>query len=148
MIIALGSPDAIEASELHALCFPDPWSAASFREAFTDPARLSAGLCEEGRLAAFAIVQLVDTEADLLTIATDPRLQRRGLARRLLDFMIRECRERGALRMTLDVAADNHPALSLYRASGFSEDGRRRGYYVCGRVRPVDAVLMSRLLGR
>ena len=37
--------------------------------------------------------------------------------------------EESITRIYLEVAANNEPALRLYRASGFTEIGRRRGYY-------------------
>ena len=39
---------------------------------------------------------------------------------------------------TLEVAADNDPALGLYQRFGFVDEGRRPGYYGNG----IDAVIM------
>ncbi|HUN46622.1 MAG TPA: ribosomal-protein-alanine acetyltransferase, partial [Stellaceae bacterium] len=45
---------------------------------------------------------------------------------------------RGVEAITLEVAADNAPALSLYKSLGFSQVGVRAGYY-----RRPDATLMD-----
>jgi lipid A disaccharide synthetase len=55
--------------------------------------------------------------------------------------------EEGTTRLLLDVAEDNTPARRLYVRLGFTEDGRRKGYYTAGRPAPVDALLMSRAIG-
>lgn len=143
----LGPGDADEAAALHARCFPDPWSAAAFREAFGDSAARAYGFREGGALVAFALTKEVAGEADLLTIATDPAVRRRGLAAELVGALIVELERAGVTRLTLDVAEDNLAARGLYARFGFSEDGRRPRYYVAGRDVPVDAVLMSRRLG-
>jgi ribosomal-protein-alanine N-acetyltransferase len=52
--------------------------------------------------------------------------------------------ERGIGRITLDVAEDNIAARRLYEGLGFTEDGRRPGYYTTGRDIPAAAILMSR----
>lgn len=143
----LGPGDAEEAAALHARCFPDPWSAAAFREAFGDKAARAFGFREGGALIAFALTKEVAGEADLLTIATDPAVRRRGLAAELVGALIVELEGAGLTRLTLDVAEDNLAARGLYARFGFVEDGRRPRYYAAGRAVPVDAVLMSRRLG-
>jgi ribosomal-protein-alanine N-acetyltransferase len=46
-------------------------------------------------------------------------------------------------RLFLEVAVDNAPAIGLYRAFGFTEEGRRRGYYQ-GPNGAVDALILGR----
>lgn len=139
--------DAPAAAALHAKCFPDPWSVKSFEEALSDAAVRVYGFQQSGQLVAFAITKEVAGEADLLTVATDPALQRQGFAAQLIGTLIAELEAAGITRMTLDVAEDNTPARQLYERFGFSEDGRRPRYYEAGRDVPADAVLMSRHLG-
>lgn len=99
-------------------------------------------------LIAFALTQEVAGEAELLTIATAPERRGQGLAAGLLGTLIGEHEHRGTRRLMLEVAEDNTPARRLYARFGFTEDGRRRGYYTAGRAAPADAVLMSLLLTR
>lgn len=136
--------DAEAAAALHALCFPDPWSAAAMQASLSAPGARAIGLWHEGRLIAFGLTQEVAGEAELLTIATAPELRGQGRAASLLAALISALETAGTRRLMLEVAEDNTAARRLYARFGFTEDGRRRGYYSAGRDVPVDAVLMSR----
>jgi ribosomal-protein-alanine N-acetyltransferase len=108
---------------------------------------LALGVESVGAIVAFLIAQTVAGETDILTVATDPAERRKGLASQLIDALIARAGERGVSRIMLDVAEDNVAARQLYRDHGFVEDGRRPRYYRAGRDIPVDAILMSRMLG-
>nr|WP_321441942.1 GNAT family N-acetyltransferase [uncultured Hyphomonas sp.] len=146
-VLVLRADDAGRMSQLHMRCFDDPWSAMSFRGLLLDTSVLTLGVELDGDLAAFVMAQAVAGESDILTVATEPELRRRGLAATLIGALINRLGERGVSRITLDVAEDNAPARALYRSFGFTEDGRRPRYYTTGRDVPVDAVLMSRNMG-
>lgn len=77
----------------------------------------------------FAISRIIVDEAELLTIALDPEVRGRGLSAELLRRHAARARRAGAERLFLEVAADNAPALALYKGLGFVEIGRRKGYY-------------------
>jgi ribosomal-protein-alanine N-acetyltransferase len=96
----------------------------------------------------FALVRVILDEAELLTIAVHPEGQGRGTGRALMRNWHQLAAARGAARAFLEVAADNLPALSLYKTSGYALDGRRAGYYRRPGAAPVDALLMSRALTR
>jgi len=64
--------------------------------------------------------------------------RRRGIGEGLLEEILRRARNDGSPAVWLEVRESNRPALGLYEKHGFSETGRRRGYY----AEPVeDAVL-------
>lgn len=93
----------------------------------------------------FALGRAVAGEADLVTLAVDPELRRRGTGRALLARFEAAARERGAETAFLEVAEDNSAARALYRAAGWAETGRRRGYYPrAGGA--VDAVILAKRL--
>lgn len=54
-----------------------------------------------------------------LFVAPDHR--RAGVGRALVDSIAADARARGAVRVGLQTEADNHAALSVYRAAGFEE---------------------------
>ncbi len=131
-------------ARLHAAAFttPRPWSEAEF-------ASLLAGLgavlvsAPEG----FVLGRALEGEAELLTIAVAPDARRRGIGRHLLKQFLRDAAAQGAGTVFLEVAEDNAAALALYRAAGFTEAGRRRGYYRTPEGRAVDALVLRRDTG-
>ncbi|SPH24576.1 Ribosomal-protein-alanine acetyltransferase [Defluviimonas aquaemixtae] len=136
---------AADLARLHADCFrqPRPWTEGEFA-ALLDGCGVIL-LAEEG---AFLLGRVVADETELLTLAVSPAQRRRGIATRLVSRFIAEARARGGVTIFLEVAADNLPAIALYSGQGFTESGRRRGYYATPEGNPVDALVMSRLLSR
>lgn len=94
------------------------------------------------RVIAFVIVQRVLDEASILNVAVHPDWQSQGIGRRLLNEVMSDCRQAGVRRMLLEVRASNRRARQLYESLGFSQDGRRRGYYP-GHEGREDALLYS-----
>lgn len=136
------TPDALAA--LHARCFttPRPWTPAEFAGFLADPL---AFLLVEGD-AGFLLGRAIAGEAELLTLAVAPEARQRGLGRRLVSRFLYQARLRGAGTAFLEVAADNAPAQALYASAGFSQAGRRRGYYRDPKGVAVDALVLRRVL--
>lgn len=76
----------------------------------------------------FALARAVADEAELLLLAVRRTAQRQGVGRALLARFDKVARERGALRVHLEVR-DGNPAVELYRGAGFELAGRRPNYY-------------------
>ena len=62
-------------------------------------------------------------------MAVRDEYRQRGIAYRLLDYAVKTSRGKGLESLFLEVRSENLPAIKLYRAYGFEEVGRRRGYY-------------------
>lgn len=132
---------------LYARAFPDtrPWSAAEIAALIAAPTGFAIPAPTGFAPTGFAIGRAIAGEAELLTIATDPDARRQGTGRALLAGFEAEAQSRAATTAFLEVAADNTAALALYRAAGWRETGRRKGYY----PRPtgaVDALTMAKPL--
>jgi ribosomal-protein-alanine N-acetyltransferase len=82
-------------------------------------------------------------EEELLLIAVSPEARRRGIGRALLQRFVKAARERGHLRLFLEMR-DGNPAGHLYRDFGFEPVGRRRNYYRGARNGPIDAITYAR----
>ncbi|MEU4524258.1 GNAT family N-acetyltransferase [Amycolatopsis sp. NPDC024027] len=78
-------------------------------------------------------------------LAVDPRRQRLGIARRLVDAAVAEARERGARKLTLRVLGHNTGARRVYERCGFVVEGVLRGEFRIDDT-DVDDVLMARSL--
>ena len=106
-----------------------PWSEKTF--ASNQGERyLNFQLTQNGKMAAFAITQVVLDEATLFNIAVDPDYQRQGLGRALLEHL------------WLEVRASNAAAIALYESLGFNEATIRRNYYPTTDGRE-DAIIMA-----
>jgi ribosomal protein S18 acetylase RimI-like enzyme len=93
------------------------------------------------RVTGFAVASLLAPQSELETIAVAAGKQRRGAGRRLLDEMVDKLKLEGAREINLEVRASNHAALGFYRATGWSETGRRPRYY----ADPIDDAVLLRL---
>ncbi len=81
---------------------------------------------KEGRLVGFAVARpLPPDEAEILNVATDLQVRRQGVGRALLAALV----ELPARILFLEVRESNGSAISLYKAVGFADKGRRRQYY-------------------
>ncbi|EFN2002014.1 TPA: ribosomal protein S18-alanine N-acetyltransferase [Escherichia coli] len=118
-----------------------PWSEKTF--ASNQGERyLNFQLTQNGKMAAFAITQVVLDEATLFNIAVDPDYQRQGLGRVLLEHLIDELEKRGVATLWLEVRASNAAAIALYESLGFNEATIRRNYYPTTDGRE-DAIIMA-----
>lgn len=95
--------------------------------------------------AGFAMARLTADEAELLLLATRPRLRRRGVGGALLRGVIAEARRRGAGTIHLEVRAGNDAA-TLYLGQGFVKVGQRRDYYKGKTGQLFDAYTFSKNL--
>ena len=102
-------------------------------------ARTGAG----GAAAGFSLSRTVADEAELLLIAVDPKLHRRGVGRRLMDHFLDGARGAKLARVHLEVR-DGNPAVAMYRGMGFEAVGRRRDYYTGADRKRHDAITLAR----
>ena len=115
------------------------WSAQEFDSLLAHPSTV---LIRAGD--GFGLIRIIAPEAELLTLAVAPSAQGQGLGKRLLDSLLTAAATFGASEMFLEVAADNAPALSLYRSTGFTRSGHRAGYFRYPDGGRADAILMRR----
>jgi ribosomal-protein-alanine N-acetyltransferase len=142
--------DITAAVEIEQRAFPDDaWSAETFWSELAERTTRRYVVAEAGgRLVGYAGIAVVGAEADLQTIAVADAARGAGLGRRLLAEVTAAAAAAGVRRMFLEVRADNPAAIALYRSAGWQETGRRRGYYRRSDAGGVDALVMTRRLGR
>ncbi len=93
----------------------------------------------EPMLAGVLLGRVMADEAEVLALAVREDLRRKGLARLLLRHWTATLPAR---LVHLEVSAENVAAIALYRGIGFTDTGRRPGYYLAG-SRRIDALVMS-----
>jgi len=135
-------PAADELAALDAECFEPALSPAVYRDWQKFPYLTCWVLRAEisAQAVGWAVCQRIEQEGELLRLGVRPALRGKGWGRVLLLGVLERLRAAGARRITLEVRAGNAAAQALYRAAGFRETSRRRGYYANP---PEDAVLMA-----
>lgn len=67
--------------------------------------------------------------AHVVTLDVHPTFRRRGLGRRLIEWVLDRSAASGAKRAVLEVDVRNSGAIAFYRVLGFRESGRLPSYY-------------------
>lgn len=84
---------------------------------------------EMAPVAGYVCSWYVADEVHIHDLAVHPSLRRKGLAGMLMEDLLRDARQKRAVRVLLEVRESNVSARNFYRTIGFSEMGKRRKYY-------------------
>ncbi len=121
-----------------------PWSEGIFRDC------LRVGyVCRVvdvgGELAGYGIMSVGAGEAHILNVCIRDEYRCRGLARKILLYLLDRARTAGMYEAFLEVRPSNIAAARLYHSLGFEQVGVRRGYYQAT-VGREDAAVLRRIL--
>jgi ribosomal-protein-alanine N-acetyltransferase len=136
--------DAPAIAALHAASFHRGWGENEIEGLLLDRSILTHRATIRRKLAGFIMSRIVDSEAEILSVAVTAAQQSRGLARNLLRLHLGRLAGRGVNTVFLEVDENNAPAIRLYRRTGFYEVGRRTGYYPDGPSGPSNALTLRR----
>lgn len=144
--LAIGHADRL--AEIHAGAFARPWSAGEFESFLLDRQVVADGLFA-GRShlpQGFALSRIGADEAEILSVALHRSVRGLGWSNTLLRNHLQTLAHAGVAQVHLEVEEGNIPALALYRHIGFSQSGRRPGYYARPDGTRAAALSMSRSL--
>lgn len=143
---AVPDRDLDQIAEIANLSFPNPWTREMFAQelALQRLSRSYVMRTNEGHVAAFCTCWLIVDELHINAIAVRPEQRRQGLARAMMEHVLRDAAGSGAKRATLEVRRSNTAAIELYETLGFAVEAERSGYYPNP---PEDALILSRPLG-
>ena len=128
-IVRLGQADGPDCLRLDRLALGGLWTAEQWDRELSEAKRPVLGWRQGPRLLAMASAWIVVDELQVTAVAVHPEHRRQGLARRVLEALLRLGQEAGAERVILEVASRNEAARALYAGLGFREVAVRRGYY-------------------
>ena len=97
-------------------------------------------------LSGFAIMDFGDERAHLVLLAVQPVQRRRGIGRRMVEWLLESAVTAGMASVHLELRADNEAARRFYRALGFSETVLMPRYYN-GREAAMRMIRMLRAPG-
>ncbi|WP_119418444.1 ribosomal protein S18-alanine N-acetyltransferase [Desertibaculum subflavum] len=130
-------------AELHARCFAQAWSAASFEDFLETPGAAALVATQDGDPVGFVVYRLGADEAEIVTLGVRPESRISGAGRALVQAALAAMTASGVRSCFLEVAADNAPAQALYARAGFRRVGSRPDYYRDA-GRRVDADVLRR----
>ncbi len=121
--------DFAEVAKLESEIFSEPWSEESFKKAATCPENLYLIVRIDNKLCAYCGFWGIAGEGQITNVAVHPDYRRHGIARKMLEELLRQGIERGLNAFTLEVRVGNLGALRLYHSLGFQDAGIRRQFY-------------------
>lgn len=139
-ICLMTEDDLLEVLAIEADSYPRPWAREHFVDEIGSPFAFPlVALDWLGRVAGYICPILLLDEGEIRNVAVRSDLRGQGVGQLLVDKVIGDCRDRGAVYVGLEVRASNIPARTLYQKLGFVESGIRSKYYENGE----DAILME-----
>lgn len=144
MLRAMQDDDLRSVCEIEQALFVPPWVEAMFAYELHDNPYAKLYVWEEDHeICGYIDYWITFETAQLANLAVCANKQRQGIAKAMLDAMIRDCEQAMCENITLEVRVDNRAALALYERYGFLKAAVRKGYYEDG----TDAHLMIKPLG-
>ena len=125
-IIRMNESHVSAGAELERQNFSEPWPEIAVRSELTNKLSLWLVAMDGETVVGYVGSQTVLQEADMMNIAVADTHRRRGIARMLVEELIRQL---DAYQLTLEVRASNAPAIALYEKLGFTQVGLRKNYY-------------------
>ena len=125
-IIRMNESHVSAVAELERQNFSAPWDEVSVRSELTNKLALWLVALDGEEVVGYVGSQTVLQEADMMNVAVRDSHRRRGIARALVEELIRQL---DAYQLTLEVRQSNAPAIALYESMGFTQVGLRKNYY-------------------
>jgi len=110
--------------------FPSPWTRGMFIDELLQGSSRAWFVADSpwGLLGYTGLME-VEGEGHILNLAVRADARCQGVGSALLTAVFDEALRRGLDRLSLEVRPSNAAARAMYEAAGFSEEGRRPGYY-------------------
>lgn len=129
LIREMKAADVEATSRIESEAFSMPWSARDFLEmveadyAYYYVAEL------DGELAGCCGIRNIAGEGEITNVVITARHRKKGIGRKMMEYMLERAKENGMGDLTLEVRVSNRPAISLYESLGFKGEGVRPGFY-------------------
>ena len=133
VILEAAATDYGRIADLHHHTFPRGWSQSEIEKlALQKTVTLLIARTvgdPDGPVLGFNIVRRAKDEAEILSIAVEPKGRGRGVGESLMREAILRLRADRVEKLILEVDGANAPAVRLYERLGFRTVGNRPGYY-------------------
>lgn len=122
--------DLTQVEQLDKIAFGSLWhnSRTSLEYAFKQA--VFATLAEiDNEIVAYQISTSMQMGGHLARLATHPQYQRQGIGYTILRDLMKQFKQRGAMRITVNTQEDNLASIALYESAGFSRTGETYPVY-------------------
>ncbi|GFI04142.1 MAG: ribosomal protein S18-alanine N-acetyltransferase [Lachnospiraceae bacterium] len=129
LIREMKADDVEIVSKIESEVFSMPWSAKDFLEmveadyAYYYVAEL------DGEIAGCCGIRNIAGDGEITNVVVAPSYRRRGIALKMMEYMLEEAVKAGIGDCTLEVRVSNQPAIRLYERLGFKGEGIRPHFY-------------------
>jgi len=138
----INAQSAARMADIHQSCFDKAWSEIEFSALLHLTNTIGLVVQSQEKPIGLALVRVAIDEAEILTIGIRPEARQSGAGTALLQRAELETQAKGVRRLFLEVSVENQAAQALYNRAGYSEIGRRPGYYADG----TDALVLEKAL--
>lgn len=121
--------DVPKVAKIERACFRSPWTERMLRSELKNELAHYHVLEENGVMAGYLGMWVLDDEAHITNVAVLPEFRGRGYGRLQMLRGMEAALALDANRMTLEVRQSNFVAQNLYFSLGFEAAGRRKKYY-------------------
>ena len=129
LIREMKADDVEIVSKIESEVFFMPWSAKDFLEmAEADYAYYYVAELD-GEIAGCCGIRNIAGDGEITNVVVAPSYRRRGIALKMMEYMLEEAVKAGIGDCTLEVRVSNQPAIRLYERLGFKGEGIRPHFY-------------------
>lgn len=128
IIRAMRPADLDAITEIEERTYDFPWSRGIFSDCLM-AGYLCIVLDGDTDIIGYGIISIAAAEGHILNLCVDAGMQRQGLGRQMLDYLLDRCQKMGVERLFLEVRPSNAAAIALYENAGFNPLGVRKEYY-------------------
>ena len=128
-------------ASLEKLCFNEPWSKDSLTFELTNENAYFIVAVQDNHVLGYAGMHCILDEGYITNIAVFSDFRRKGIGRKLLNYILNYAQKSNFALVTLEVRTSNYAAINLYKDLGFKQVGIRKNFY---KKPEEDAILMTK----
>ena len=140
--------DVAAVMEIEQRAYPFPWTQGIFEDCIRVGYAcwvLEREVEQAKQIIGYMVLSIAVDEMHILNICIDPKLQKQGIGKALLEDAESYGRKNNANMCFLEVRPSNKAAVNMYLSAGFNEVGFRKNYYKDNGKRE-DAIVMAKNL--